>query len=213
MANILIYSNNPQLTAEWTHALICDHHVSRLLNAHNDYQADAVIFDARKLDDDPTLISIFANKQTRFLVLGSDWPEHKQIEVLVHGAAGYCEQAEAANLLKRAVDCILKGDIWMRRALVPKVIGILTGSLNNSNNHYLSQDELNKLTKMMDSLSARELEVADMIRQGQNNKNIALAMNISERTVKAHLSSIFRKFGVDDRLHLAIRLKEIDRYR
>jgi DNA-binding NarL/FixJ family response regulator len=38
-------------------------------------------------------------------------------------------------------------------------------------------------------------------------------MNISERTVKAHLSSIFRKFEVDDRLRLAIRLKEIDQYR
>jgi DNA-binding NarL/FixJ family response regulator len=66
---------------------------------------------------------------------------------------------------------------------------------------------------MADSLSTRELEVANMIRQGENNRSIAEAMNISERTVKAHLSSIFRKFNVDDRLRLAIRLKEVDQYR
>ena len=212
MANILIYSNNPQLTAEWTHALIADHHVSRLLNAHNDYNADAVIFDAKKLDEDPSLVSTFAKTDSRFLILGCDWPEQKQIDILVHGAAGYCEQSEAPKLLKRAVDCILQGDIWIRRALVPKVIGVLTGSLNSAHTSHISPDELDTLREMADSLSAREKEVADMIRRGENNKAIAHEMNISERTVKAHLSSIFRKFEVDDRLHLAIRLKEIDRY-
>ena len=158
-------------------------------------------------------MSTFATKNVRFLVLGAEWPEQKQIDVLVHGAAGYCEQSEASTLLKRAVDCILKGDIWIRRALVPKVIGVLTGNLNSTQTDYLCPDELDKLRKMADSLSARESEVADMIRHGENNKTIAQNMNISERTVKAHLSSIFRKFEVDDRLHLAIRLKEIDRYR
>lgn len=214
MANILIYSNNPRLTAEWTHTLISEHSVSRLLNMQHEYHADAVIFDARKLDEDASLMAVFANKNTRFLVMGSNWPEQKQIDVLVHGAAGYCEEAEATLLLKRAVECILKGDIWIRRALVPKVIGVLTGSLNNGhNNHHLSATDIDKFNKMADSLSARELEVANMIRQGENNKTIAQAMNISERTVKAHLSSIFRKFEVDDRLRLAIRLKEIDQYR
>jgi len=213
VANILIYSNNPQLTAEWTHALIADHHVSRLLNVHNDCNADAVIFDAKKLDEDPSLVSAFATKNIHVLVLGSDWPEQKQIDVLVHGASGYCEQSEAPKLLKRAVESVLKGDVWIRRALVPKVIGVLTGNLNSSQSVYLAPDEVDGLLKMADSLSTREAEVADMIRRGENNKTIAQEMNISERTVKAHLSSIFRKFEVDDRLHLAVRLKELDRYR
>lgn len=213
MANILIYSNNPQLTAEWMHALISDHSVTRLLNARTEYHADAVIFDARKLDEDASLLAVLAKPNTRFLVMGSNWPEQKQIEVMVHGAAGYCEEAEAAQLLKRAVDCILKGDIWIRRALVPKVIGVLTGQLQSSQGNHISLEEREKLMRMSESLSAREIEVANMIRRGENNRSIAEAMNISERTVKAHLSSIFRKFEVDDRLRLAIRLKEADQYR
>jgi DNA-binding NarL/FixJ family response regulator len=213
VANILIYSNNPQLSAEWSHALLAEHSVSRLLNARAEYSADAVIFDGHKLDDDSGLMSLFSNQQTRFLVVGSNWPEQKQIDIIVRGAAGYCEESEVAQLLNRAVDCILKGDVWIRRSLVPKVIGVLSGHLNNNNAHHLTQDEREKLIRMADSLSTRELEVANMIRQGENNRSIAEAMNISERTVKAHLSSIFRKFNVDDRLRLAIRLKEVDQYR
>lgn len=210
MANILIFSNNPQLTAQWTHALTADHNVSRLLSVRNEYSADAVIFDAHKLDEDASLLFLFANKNTRFLVMGANWSEQKQIDVLVHGAAGYCEQSEAEELLKRAVDCILLGDIWIRRALVPKVISVLTGNFPAGKTSQASLQEREKLIEMANSLSVRELEVAKMIRKGENNRNIALAMNISERTVKAHLSSVFRKFEVDDRLNLAIRLKEVE---
>ena len=213
MANILIYSNCPQLIAEWTHALIADHHVGRLLNIHSDYDADVVVFDAKKLEDDPALVSMLQNKNTRFLVLGGDWSDQQQIEILVHGAAGYCEQSDAPKLLGRAVDRILRGDIWIRRSLVPRVIQVLTDNLHALMPNHVLSNEQEKLIKMAESLSAREEEVANMIRRGDNNKSIAHAMKISERTVKAHLSSIFRKFEVDDRLHLAVRLKEIDKYR
>jgi len=213
VANILIYSNNPQLIAEWTHTLISDHSVNRLINVHNEFQADAVIFDAKRLDDDGSLVAVFANRNTRFLVVGVSWPEQKQINVLIHGAAGYCDGEEDASLLIRAVDSILKGDIWIRRSLVPKVIGMLTEQRQFHLSRQVAPVDIDEMVSMLDSLSAREVEVANMIRQGENNKRIASAMNISERTVKAHLSSIFRKLDVDDRLRLAIRLKEIDQYR
>jgi two-component system nitrate/nitrite response regulator NarL len=53
-------------------------------------------------------------------------------------------------------------------------------------------------------LTPRELEVARMVNKGGNNKSIARTLDISERTVKAHLSSIFRKLNIENRLHLAI---------
>ncbi len=210
MANILIYSTNPKLTAQWTHALIAEYNVSMLQSIHSEYTADAIILDAKKLDDDAGLLAVLAKKNTRFLVIGMNWPEHKQIDALINGAAGYCEQSEVSELLIRAVACILSGDIWIRRALVPKVIGVLT-SVRRTRMEPNTAETEEKL-RVLASLSVREVEVANMIRQGESNKRIALAMNISERTVKAHLSSIFRKLSVDDRLRLAILLKEIDQY-
>lgn len=213
MANILIYSNNPQLTAQCTHALIGDHNVSRMLNPSNDWSADIVILDARKLDEDMSVLSTLAQRRVRFMVIGTKWADEKQIDVLVQGASGYCEDTDASELLGRAVDSILNGDIWIRRGLVPKVIGALTKKHRNQSSSVDTYVDVEELNRQIDSLSARECEVANMIRQGENNKRIALALNISERTVKAHLSSIFRKLGVDDRLRLAIRLKEIDQIR
>ncbi len=193
--------------------MLAEHSVSRLLSIQNAFNADAVLCDAKKLDDDASLLSLFANKNARFLIIGKNWPEQKQINVLVHGAAGYCDEEEAEKTLSKAIESILQGDIWIRRALVPKVISVLTGNLHGMKPHHVTADMREKLIRMADSLSEREIEVANLIRKGENNKGIAQVMNISERTVKAHLSSIFRKFDVEDRLRLAIRLKEIDQYR
>lgn len=215
MANILIFSNNPRLIAECTHALLGDHDVGRLLNMRNEFSADAVIFDAKKLDDDAGLINLFNHSTCRFLVVGNgECSEDRQIDLLMHGAAGYCDESEASKLLNRAVNHVLQGELWIRRSLVPKVIGVLMSKRRpESSLPTMPSMDVEELVKMVESLSVREMEVANMIRQGENNKRIASALNISERTVKAHLSSIFRKLAVDDRLRLAVRLKEIDQFR
>jgi DNA-binding NarL/FixJ family response regulator len=54
------------------------------------------------------------------------------------------------------------------------------------------------------TLSSREREVAQQVGLGSSNKEIARILSITERTVKAHLSAIFQKLGVRDRLHLAL---------
>ena len=58
-------------------------------------------------------------------------------------------------------------------------------------------------------LTPRELQVAKMVHLGGNNKVIARELDISERTVKAHLSAIFRKLNIENRLHLALFFNEI----
>lgn len=212
MANILIYSNNPQLSAHWTHALISTNSVSRLSNINSNFNADAVLFDAKKLDDDNGLLSLFSNKSIRFLIVGTNWPEEKQIDAMMYGAAGYCEADEPPELIQRALESILKGDIWIRRALVPKVISAMTGLRQQQRSKPQTVDVM-EMMKLFETLSIREIEVADLIQQGESNKRIAMELDISERTVKAHMSSIFRKLGVDDRLNLALLLKELEQYR
>lgn len=58
--------------------------------------------------------------------------------------------------------------------------------------------------KKLDSLTKREREIANLIAQGQSNLEIAANLNITERTVKAHLSSIYEKTGTGSRLNLAL---------
>ena len=55
-------------------------------------------------------------------------------------------------------------------------------------------------------LTLREREIAELIGNGESNKQIARQLSITERTVKAHLTGIFRKLGIADRLGLALRV-------
>ena len=204
MTTIRIFSNTPRLAEQWSKALDDHYHVFSSNNLQDQAIFDAAIVDADFIDSKELIHHLNIGKN-RFLVVGNDWPEEKQIRIMMLGAAGYCDKSEPTALLVRAVDSILGGDIWMRRALVPKVISALLSS-----NPMLVMSEEQIDNSILNRLSSRELEVAQMVKKGETNKRIAQRLTISERTVKAHMSSIFRKLDVDDRLHLALLMKEID---
>lgn len=143
----------------------------------------------------------------KILILGKNWSEEEQIHAFIAGCYGYCEVDVAAQLLPKAVNSILKGDVWMPRQLIPKVIGMLAKLSPSVNQAYKPSGEKKKT---LDILTHREIDVAKMLSEGLSNKSIASMLNISERTVKAHLTSIFQKLEVQDRLQLALFLKDIN---
>jgi len=62
---------------------------------------------------------------------------------------------------------------------------------------------------LQEKLTEREREVALAVSRGASNKEVARQLGITERTVKAHVSIIFTKLAVQDRLHLALRIREL----
>lgn len=171
--------------------------------------AELTIVDADKLTANKALLSLFKTKTTRFLILGNNWTDEQQIEALVHGAAGYCPKTVSSQILLLAIERVLKGDIWVQRHLVSKVIGILVQLKSSAVSTDTEQDKIESVNLIL-SLSNRELDVAKMISLGVSNKEIASSLCISERTVKAHLTSIFKKLHIADRLHLALFIKEFN---
>ena len=122
------------------------------------------------------------------------------------GASGYCQYDETETVFLKAVKSVISGEIWLQRHLVPKVIGSLVKIPDDEN--FKKKDAENEA--LIKELSIRELDVAKMIGVGKTNKAIASNLDISERTVKAHLTSIYRKLDVPDRLHLAISINGFD---
>jgi DNA-binding NarL/FixJ family response regulator len=207
VSRILIFSDNEALCNLWITALSAQYQVDIISEMHTDIHASAAIIDSDKIDTNNTLFSFFNKMNIRFLIVGMDWPEENQIKALIHGASGYCNESEPPHLLLQAIDSILKGDIWIKRHLVPKVIGALI-QMKSSHTEQFDQQSSIESSYLLQSLSSREHDVARMIRLGQSNKTIASNLSISERTVKAHLTSIFKKLNVPDRLHLALFIKE-----
>ena len=115
------------------------------------------------------------------------------LEVIRAGASGYLlKDVEPGELLK-AIHTVYEG----RPAFHPIVTSRLLGEYNRLSMPVRKDDEISMLTE-------REKEVLGLIAQGESNKNIARKLFISEKTVKNHITSIFRKLKVEDRTQAAI---------
>jgi DNA-binding NarL/FixJ family response regulator len=115
------------------------------------------------------------------------------LEVIRAGASGYLlKDVEPGELLK-AIHTVYEG----RPAFHPIVTSRLLGEYNRLSMPVRKDDEISMLTE-------REKEVLCLIAQGESNKNIAHKLFISEKTVKNHITSIFRKLKVEDRTQAAI---------
>lgn len=119
---------------------------------------------------------------------------HSEVEYLIHavdiGANGYILKDSGSSELKQAIDVILNGDSYIQPSLLPAL-----------NSRLINRDTDKEKLK---SLTRRELEILKQIAGGMFNKEIAINLNISERTVKNHISNIFKKIDVSDRTQAAV---------
>ena len=115
------------------------------------------------------------------------------------GVAAYAHSYSPAKVLLEIKTVIINGGVWMGQDLLKRLIEVSTSLAGNQaaqvDNH------LNMLTK-------REKQVAIEAAKGLSNKEISRILKITERTVKAHLSSTFERLGAKDRLHLALMLNK-----
>jgi DNA-binding NarL/FixJ family response regulator len=155
----------------------------------------------------PQTISKIIKKtpHTRIIVLeGTGDKPVNQMSLFKTGAHGFCAVDIQPGLLRKAAHAVCNGEIWVPRQLITQLIGELA---RDGGKVKLNPDSAG--AKSVERLTPRELQVAQMVHLGGNNKMIARELEISERTVKAHLSAIFRKLEIENRLHLALFFNEI----
>lgn len=118
--------------------------------------------------------------------------------VLAMGASGYAHTHLAVDALSRILKSVEDGAIWMGRSLLQKLLQDIDDRLPPTRNHEWSL-----------TLTQREAEVAQLAALGHSNADIGKLLMITERTVRAHLSAIFEKLNVNDRLQLALKVHGI----
>jgi len=127
------------------------------------------------------------------VVVASASPNDEQgTQALGAGAHGYCHSYAQPAALAQALEVVASGGIWMGRSLVSRLLKLVTERAQDA-----YAWDAGRLTE-------REITVARYAASGQANAQIAEALGITERTVKAHLSAVFDKLGVTDRLQLAL---------
>ena len=116
-------------------------------------------------------------------------------QAITLGAMGIVLKEHASEVLLKAMECVHRGELWMDRSMMADVIsGLRDGGLEKADPE----------TAKIASLTDREREVVALIGEGLKNKDIAARLFLSETTVRHHLTSIFGKLEVSDRLELVI---------
>ena len=110
------------------------------------------------------------------------------------GAAGYISALAAPEMMRQVVGVVANGGLWVGPELMRRLRTALSGR------RAPAQSEPEKLVV----LSQREKEVAQAVAAGASNKEIARVMGITERTVKAHLSAIFKNLNIRNRVQLSV---------
>ena len=117
---------------------------------------------------------------------------HNEVEYLLKaveiGVNGYVLKDSNSDVLKKAIITVCQGEEYIQSSLIP----------------YLKMSLDKKKQKQPDDLTRREVEVLKLLARGLFNKEIADTLSISEKTVKNHVSSIFKKINVSDRTQAAV---------
>lgn len=173
-------------------------------------------FDQVEITPDPDVVVVFLGKHDRVEVITDllkVWPDLRvvvtaasenldlQATALELGAVGIVHEEQNPNLLIEAIRQTFAGETWLNQVLLNK---ILQRNRNGSSANGKRSDKFDA-DLGIEALTNREFEVLDLIGSGLKNKQIAERLLISEPTVRCHLSSIYGKLGVDDRLNLVIK--------
>ena len=152
------------------------------------------------MDGDTETVEIISSllekaPSVRIVIVTNNKDFTNQTRAIQLGAVGIVQKEQNARILIEAIRQTYKGETWINQILLSK----LFQEKNNKKNGSKSNDFLKAQT-----ITSREKEVITLIGKGLKNKDIADRLGISEATVRHHLSSIYGKAGVEDRLNLVI---------
>ena len=140
-----------------------------------------------------------AKSRTKIIVLTIHDSDNYVLELLKNGALGYLLKDVEPTMLIKAIHVVNEGNAFVYPKLAERIFGGLSES-----------DDVNEKAREMwresrsERLTAREMDVLSCIAKGFSNQDIAQALFVSEKTVKNHLTNIFRKLNVNDRTQALI---------
>jgi DNA-binding NarL/FixJ family response regulator len=175
-----------------------------VLGAIDLHRPDVVLMDIRM----PQLDGIAATRLLRrqpeppeVIVLTTFDADELVLRALEVGAAGFLLKDTPPAEIVRAIERVHAGEGMLSPAVTKRLIALVAGESGAAARH---EDAREKLA----SLSAREHEVALAVGEGRANAEIASELHMSVATVKAHVSRVLDKLGVDNRVQIALLVQD-----
>ncbi len=158
---------------------------------------DAILLH-RMLIDVPTFHGLSKSLGTARFFLLSDRPDEEEALLFLKlGIVGYSNTYISSLRLNEALRVVTNGGVWLGQKVIQRLIADNVSQIKTDSNKENTMSALEKLTRA-------ERKIAELIARGQTNLEIAADLKITERTVKAHLTSIYEKTKTGNRLNLAL---------
>lgn len=186
------------LRANWLAALPQATALSRERNGSGMPGGPGILWYHLRAGESLPQLSLAAAQQ--WVLLSDDPDESLVVQALAGGAAGCCNSHAAPDVLRQVALVVGNGGLWVGQSLLQRLVGSMARILSQQPPAAPANDEWSAL------LSEREVQVARLVAAAASNREIAERLSISERTVKAHLTSIFEKLDVRDRLQLSLKI-------
>ncbi|AVI63979.1 response regulator transcription factor [Halomonas sp. GFAJ-1] len=167
-------------------------------------QPNDVVWLLTTVEDWHVLINAVTTKGAIAVVMSYAPGEREALQALDLGARGYVHTFAAPDVLNQVALVVTNQGVWVGQELLAKVMGGTFKALQNR----LGGEE-DQYSECLNVLTERERGVALAVARGATNKEVARQLDITERTVKAHLSAIFKKLTVRDRLQLILKLAPV----
>jgi two-component system nitrate/nitrite response regulator NarL len=142
----------------------------------------------------PSLLE--ACNQSKIILLTTTDDYQTCTQAIQRGALGVVAKTKSRETLLKAINKVHGGEVWIERTMMADLV-------NDFSLAHRLPDAASQ-TEHIDQLTKRERQVIELIGQGLKNKQIATRLCISDVTVRHHLTSIFTKLGVSDRLELLV---------
>jgi len=139
---------------------------------------------------------------TKFFLLSDQPGPEEGLAFLKLGIVGYGNTYISPARLTEAVRVITGGGVWLGQKIIQHLIQETYHRVKETVSEHESEEKISGLTKT-------ERKIAELVAKGQSNLEIAADLDITERTVKAHLTSVYEKTGTGNRLNLALLINRL----
>ncbi len=206
MKQIRLFSNKRSVLSYWQKHINDKYRIrvyNRLSELYKDLEkekADVILFD---YNGDAAIVEELLDYTTSMktgtyiMVLNSSPIFSEGVRLLRKDARAFMNAYAKPENLNQAIEAVLEGNIWLYPEFIQAMI---------KQSIFSHAEESN----LMQHLSSRQREVAEMVALGMSNKEIAKYANITEQTVKTHLKAIYEKLDVHTRLELAIMINKVE---
>ncbi|MDP2561577.1 response regulator transcription factor [Psychrobium sp. 1_MG-2023] len=140
---------------------------------------------------------------TPVVVVSAEEEKQTILQTIAYGAVGFIAKSSSKDTIGDAIESVFGGNVYLPS-------DIIRSDDSSSSQSGSQSKEFKVCSETLSSLTRRQLMVLRCMTKGEANKQIAYNLNISETTVKSHVSSILKKLGVYNRVQAVVGCSDID---